>query len=270
MESERPIKPGAAERSLTERVAELPSYPIRRGNREVTGKAAVMTAVEALAAEEFPPDARSTLDGVRIETDATVSDVEPTDDGTVVVEVDGETVEADAAVVATDPPTARSLTGVDAIPTEGRGCVTQFYSHPAAVDLETGARLLLNAADAEPNHVAPMSAVAPEHAPDGVQLLAATSLGVPDADDESLTERTRRTLESWYPDRRLDDLAVVHTERIPFAQFDQPPGVHGRLPAADDPEGPVYLAGDYTQWSSIQGALESGRVAADALLEAAR
>ncbi|WP_280537845.1 phosphoglucosamine mutase [Halopenitus sp. POP-27] len=59
----------AAERSLTERVAELPSYPIRRGNREVTGKTAVMTAVEALAAEEFPPDARSTLDGVRIETD---------------------------------------------------------------------------------------------------------------------------------------------------------------------------------------------------------
>ncbi|WP_141212555.1 FAD-dependent oxidoreductase, partial [Halorubrum sp. Hd13] len=32
----------------------------------------------------------------------------------------------------------------------------------------------------------------------------------------------------------------------------------------DDPEGPVVLAGDYTAWSSIQGALESGRTAAAA------
>ncbi|MEM4782317.1 MAG: FAD-dependent oxidoreductase, partial [Halalkalicoccus sp.] len=28
----------------------------------------------------------------------------------------------------------------------------------------------------------------------------------------------------------------------------------------------VYLAGEYTEWSSIQGALESGRTAADAVL----
>jgi monoamine oxidase len=36
------------------------------------------------------------------------------------------------------------------------------------------------------------------------------------------------------------------------------------LPDVRDPDGRVYLAGDYTRWSSIQGALESGRVAAEA------
>ncbi|MFC6737593.1 FAD-dependent oxidoreductase, partial [Halolamina salina] len=58
---------------------------------------------------------------------------------------------------------------------------------------------------------------------------------------------------------------LLATDRIPFAQFAQPPGAHARLPDADDPAGPVFLAGDYTRWSSIQGALESGTRAADAI-----
>ena len=217
--------------------------------------------------------------GARIETGAEVTVVEigethggdpataTTDDqGGVTVAVGGETVEADAAVVATDPPTARGLTGVDSIPTEGRGCVTQYVSLPSGIDLGIGRTLLLNLGGAEPNHVAPMSAVAPEFAPDGRQLLAATFLGRPEAEDDVLASRTRAALSSWYPSVDFGDLRAVHTERVPFAQFDQPPGVHPRLPGPDAPEGPVYLAGDYTRWSAIQGALESGRRAAAAAL----
>ena len=218
--------------------------------------------------------------GARIETGAAVTAVAPTgvvdaDGGTpasggshpaVEVALAGETRRFDAAVVATDPRSARELTGVESIPTDGRGCVTQYYSLPASVDLDTGRRLLLNAGDAAPNHVAPLSAVAPEYAPPGRQLLAATFLGTPDADDDELFDRSRTALESWYPGERFDDLGLVHTARVPFAQFDQPPGVHAGLPTADAPDGPVYLAGDYTRWSSIQGALESGRLAARAVL----
>jgi len=185
------------------------------------------------------------------------------------VELAGETFEFDAAVVATDPPTARALTGVESIPTDGRGCVTQYYSLPEWIDLDTGRLLILNAHDAEPNHVAPMSAVAPEYAPAGRQLLAATFLGRPEADDDALFDRSRTALESWYPGERFDDLELIHTEHVPFAQFEQPPGIHTSLPATEAPDGPVYLAGDYTRWSSIQGALESGRLAAEAVLESA-
>jgi predicted NAD/FAD-dependent oxidoreductase len=52
---------------------------------------------------------------------------------------------------------------------------------------------------------------------------------------------------------------------VPFSQFAQPPGVHETLPDARDPDGPVYLAGDYTHNSSINGAMESGLAAADAV-----
>jgi glycine/D-amino acid oxidase-like deaminating enzyme len=182
--------------------------------------------------------------------------------GGVVVETPGETLTADAAVVATDPPTARELAGVDTVPTDARSCVTQHVAVPDAQELRSGARLLLNAADDRPNQVAPVSAAAPEYAPDGRQLLSATFLGQQDADDDTLAAEVREALASWFPENQFAGLEPVATDRIEFAQFDQPPGFYDRLPAADAPHGPVYLAGDYTRWSSIQGALESGREAA--------
>jgi len=188
-------------------------------------------------------------------------------DASVTVETDAGTVDADAVVVATDPPSARELTGVDAIPTDARSCITQYYALPAGFDLETGRRLLLNATEQGPNHVVPHSAVAPEYAPSGTTLISATYLGERTEHDAELAALTRRTLESWYPDKGFDGLEAVHTARVPFAQFAQPPGFFEELPDVRDPAGPVYLAGDYTRWSSIQGAMESGRQAAKAVID---
>lgn len=200
--------------------------------------------------------------GARIETDSEVEALEGT-----TVSSSGESLGVDAVVVATDPKRARELTGLASIPTEGRGCVTQWYT--LSDDLDAGKRLILDAAgeaDA-PNHVVPHTAVAPEYAPEGGTLLSGTFLGEPEADDATLAERTHETLDSWYPERSVDSLSLLHTDRLPFAQFAQPPGFYTDLPDVRDPEGAVYLAGDHTQWSSIQGAMESGRVAAEAVLE---
>ena len=178
------------------------------------------------------------------------------------VETDAGAVAADATVVATDPKRAAELTGVET-PTDAKACVTVHCSLPAFQSLDTGSRIMLNAADARPNAVAPMSAAAPEYAPDDRQLLAATFLGRQDADDAALGETVREALSSWYPENHFGDLEVLAVDRIDFAQFAQPPGFRAALPAVDAPEGPVYLAGDYTRWSAIQGAMESGRRAAE-------
>jgi phytoene dehydrogenase-like protein len=189
-------------------------------------------------------------------------------DQPVTVETSDGTVTADAVVVATDPRTARDLTGVEAIPTAARSSVTQYYSLPAGTDLDTGRKLLLNAGGPEPNTVVPLSAVAPEYAPADRELLNATFLGSEalDADDEELFAATRRALAAWYPEREFGDVELLHTDRVEFAQFDQPPGVHDGLPSARTPGGRTYLAGDYTGWSSINAALKSGRLAANAVL----
>ncbi|SNZ04622.1 Phytoene dehydrogenase-related protein [Natronoarchaeum philippinense] len=203
--------------------------------------------------------------GVTITTGETVEAVDA-DDERATVEVGAETRTADAVVVATDPPTARDLTGVDAVPTDGAGCVTQYYSMPRSESLDAGKRIILNAGREDPNHVVVNSEIAPEHAPEDRHLVSATFLGDRDEQPARLDDMTRRALSSWYPERSFADFELLHTERIPFAQFRQPPGRLDELPGVDDPDGRCYLAGDYTRWSSIQGALESGRDAAQTAL----
>ncbi|MFQ3475405.1 FAD-dependent oxidoreductase [Halonotius sp. F2-221B] len=186
-----------------------------------------------------------------------------------VVVTDSDRRAVDAVVVATGARPAARLTGCDSIPTEGVGCVTQHYRLPDADDLDTGRRLLLNAGDSAPNTVVPMSTVAPEYAPDDALLLNATFLGddALETDSQQLAAQTRETLSAWYPERRFAGLEPLRTDRIPFAQFAQPPGVHESLPDVRDGGRRTYLAGEYTEWSSIQGAMASGRAAAQAVLE---
>jgi phytoene dehydrogenase-like protein len=213
-----------------------------------------MGAIPAQLAE------RARAADARIETGARVERLDGTS-----LELGGETAETDAVVVATNPREAERLTGV-ATPEEAHGCVTQYVSIAAHDALDTGKRILLNAADDRPNTVAPMSAVAPEYAPSDRELLSATFLGEQAADDDALFGEVRSALASWYPEHRFDDAELLHTDRVAFAQFAQPPGFRDDLPTVREPDGDVYLAGDFTRWSSIQGALSSGRDAAEAVL----
>ena len=230
----------------------------------MSGEIAVPAKGMAAIPEQLATSAQKA--GATISTGTTVQDVQTIDD-IVRVHTSEETLEAEAAIVATDPPTARELTDIQAIPTTGKGCTTQYYSLPTSIDLRTKGRLLLNTTDDGPNHIAPMSIVAPEYAPKGKQLLAATYLGKQPDNDKQLAEQTEEALSSWYPEYNFNELSSIHTDRIDFAQFDQSPGSFQQLPNTDDPPGSIYLAGDYTRWSSIQGALESGMIAADAVLE---
>ncbi|MFC7115102.1 NAD(P)/FAD-dependent oxidoreductase [Natronoarchaeum sp. GCM10025703] len=203
--------------------------------------------------------------GATIRLDETVEEVTASDDGATVT-VDGDPRAVDAAIVATDPPTAADLTDVDTIPVAGRGCVTQYYSMPASKSLDAGKRLILNAESDSPNQLLVNSKVAPEHAPEGRKLVSATFLGDREEADARLDDMTRRALASWYPERNFPDFRLLRTERVPFAQFRQPPGSLSDLPNVDDPAGRCYLAGDYTRWSAINGAMESGKDAAQAVL----
>jgi len=226
------------------------------------GKTVVPAGGMGAITEQLAERARAA--GVRIETETPVEAVDREDAR---VRVPGETLDAEAVVVATDPKSARDLTGVDAIPTDGLGCVTQHVALQAGHPLADSDRIHLNAGDDVPNTVAPMSGVAPEYAPEGRELVAATTLGTPDRSSTDLATAARDAIGSWYPEASLTEMEVLHTHRVPFSQFAQPPGVHETLPDARDPAGAVYLAGDYTHDSSINGAMESGLTAARAVSE---
>ncbi|WP_132057469.1 NAD(P)/FAD-dependent oxidoreductase [Halorussus amylolyticus] len=251
-----------------------------------TGHIAVPARGMGAISEQLAESARDA--GAQIVTDETVTGIEGGERvrDEVAVELGRETTTADAVLVATDPKQARDLTGVESIPTEAKGCVTQYLAFDGP-ELDAGKRILLNAGASEsagddegaddgtktdsddridgPNQVVQLSSVAPEYAPDDRTLLSATFLGVPDDPDEDLAVQTARTLDSWYPERKIS-LEPVHTSRVEFAQFDQSPGVYDRLPGVRAPGGSVFLAGEYTEASSLNAAMQSGRKAARAIL----
>jgi phytoene dehydrogenase-like protein len=173
----------------------------------------------------------------------------------------GETIAGSAVVAAVDPPTARALTGIEAIPTTPVGCVTVYLTGP--VDPGLGRKLLLDGTGVRSvNHIAPLSAVQPSYAPSGMHLIAAVMLGeaVLGQPDAEIGERARVDVE-----RMLGQPGAWHVHRIarvPFSQYRQEPGLHRRLPDATTGVPGLFLASDATVDASVNGAILSGESAA--------
>ena len=180
------------------------------------------------------------------------------------VQAGGQTIPARAVILATDAWSAAPLRPQtpDVRPL---GCTTIYFAGDRP--LYTERKIVLNAdADGFLAYCAQVTNVAPSYAPTGQHLLGCVTIGADALSDAVLEERSRRELEAWFGTgaRRLRRLAIY---RLPRAQFAQPPGWHKHRPGTRTETPGLYLAGDYTQSSSIHGALQSGDVAARMLLE---
>ncbi len=174
-----------------------------------------------------------------------------------VVRTDQGDVGATAVVVAADPVAAAGLLPIAA--PRMKGLRTYWFS---ATQPPTALRLLLVDGGARRSgpvvNTAVMSHAAPSYAPAGRHLVQATTLA-PDASDE---KQVRRHLERIYGVSTTGwDLLVRHD--IDAALPHQgPPLVHRR--PVDLGDG-LFVAGDHRDTASIQGALVSGRRAANAV-----
>jgi phytoene dehydrogenase-like protein len=190
----------------------------------------------------------------------------------------GAMIEAERIVVATDPRTAERLlagTGAgeesadDAVAggaPDPRGSTCLWYASSTLPF--PGPWLLLDGLGEGPvNSVAVMSQVAPTYAPAGSHLMAVAVLGVSADGDAELDAAVRRQLGDWFG-RQVGGWDLLRVDRIPYAQPAQLPGYReGRVgrEAALSHQG-LYLAGDWLETASIQGAMTSGRRAAEAIL----
>ena len=168
--------------------------------------------------------------------------------------------EADAVVLATDAPAANRIAGISA----PEGSVGQTCIYYASSGLGTGKKILLNGDEGGfLNNVVEISNISEDYAPPGESLVCAVALGVTDAPDEILFRRCIKDITRWYPDADLRPLAAY---RIQFAQFAQPPGIYDPpshiLPENRTDMPGLVLAGEYTEDSSINGAMLSGERAA--------
>jgi phytoene dehydrogenase-like protein len=176
----------------------------------------------------------------------------------------GEEMQGDAIVIATDAENAGRLTA-DAPPSDMVPVTCVYFG--TTESLYSGPRLLLNAnPGAFVNHAIQISNVCPAYAPKGQHLLSVCVLGLPSLDEPELAAKCLDDIASWFPDRDLGKLRHLATYRIRAAQFRQPPGVFAALPSNQTGVEGLILAGEYTESSSIQGAMLSGEKAASVVL----
>lgn len=175
---------------------------------------------------------------------------------------DGESLRAQAVVVATDGPAAAALLNVPA--PESRAATCLYFEAPEP-PLDEPVLVLDGERRGPVTNLCVPSRVAPGYAPAGRQLVSATVIGDPAGGDEQLESAVRSQLEGWFG-RSVQSWRHLRTYRIRHAQPGQRPG------ALDPPQRPVrrgpglYAAGDWLDTASLHGAMLSGRRAAEAVL----
>jgi hypothetical protein len=157
---------------------------------------------------------------------------------------------ADDVIVAVDDPSQLVPT---ASATRWRALTTWYF---AAADLPRRHTMLLVSPDVRLANVAVMSDVAPSYAPAGRRLIAASAVGFHDSVEA----------EQWAREDASRMLAVAPGELEVIAHYPiataLPEVAGGRAPAVTSG---LVLAGDHRQGPSINGALASGRRAAELL-----
>ena len=178
----------------------------------------------------------------------------------------GEWQPARAVVVATDEREAARLLGTEA-PVPGRSTSCLYFDAPAT---DINGRLLMLAPPGEGpvNELAVPSSVAPGYAPPGRSLVSVSAVGDQSGRDD-LLDAVRSQLGGWFGAGTVDGWRHVATRHIEYALPDFAPGrfERGGLPPRLDSG--MFVCGDHRESPSIQGALVSGRKAAEAVLETA-
>jgi phytoene dehydrogenase-like protein len=186
----------------------------------------------------------------------------------------GELLRARNVILAADAPAVEQLAASAGasyeLPRGALGCATVYWT--ADEPPLRGRALWLNA-DPRPvaSHAVTLTEIAPEYAPTGRHLVAATAVG--DAarlDDAALVRGAERDLAAMRG-AALPPLRHLATWRVPYAQYPQPPHFREHRPsiAALGASG-LWLASELLHSSSLEGAARGGRDAARAVVAAER
>ncbi len=178
----------------------------------------------------------------------------------------GETLTAGHVVVACEAPAAGKLLGDPAIEKHPAHSVSCFYfaaDRPPIVEPV----LLLNGELQGPiNSVCVPSQTAAGYAPAGKSLISVTVLGsVNQEAEENMTQDVIHQLKDWFG-AQVDGWYPLRTYSISYALPKQtPPALTPVTKPATRDDG-IFVCGDYLDTASLNGAMASGRLAADSIL----
>lgn len=219
-------------------------------------------AVPALGIGEIPRQLASRLPAGSLRLNTPVDRVT----GKTVHLTSGETISAEAVVLAVDAQAAAFLLG-EPLPTPIRFNHTTctYFTAPAAdrpASLRADKLLALNPDRASAVHnLAIMSDVAPAYAPDGQLLISVSTQGLTEVDADALAAQVRAELTGWYGES-VQGWRHLHTDHLPEALPTYGPNArHRPLRLADG----LFQCGDQTAYPSLNAAMQTGRQVAEML-----
>jgi phytoene dehydrogenase-like protein len=215
-------------------------------------------ALPAAGMQAIPRQLAAGLSAGTVRTGARVERI----DGTTVHLAGGETLRGGQVVVATDGGTAAHLVTGLAAPAWSASTTVYFAAERSPLGEPT---LCLNGSGRGlVNTVLDLSAVAPGYAPPGLSLLSVSVRGEPEEGDERrLVERVRDELGEWFGGQAVAQWRLLRAYRIPRAL---PRRFPLTLPSPKPLREGVWVCGDHDSTASIQGAMQSGRETAEAIL----
>lgn len=173
----------------------------------------------------------------------------------------GEAIEADRIVLATDAKTAAKLRG-EKSDVEFNGTVCLYFESDAPLKLDGEPYLIINSnADELIDHLFVNSDAAPSYAPAGKTLISVNLVGGKQISDDVLEEKVQAELVKWFG--RANVWQHLKTYKIPQAlpQFFQNSAVSDNLKINEY----TYRCGDYTAYPSLNAAMNTGREVAKML-----
>lgn len=185
-------------------------------------------------------------------------------DGTSLILEDGAVIQTDAVVVATEGPESARLLK-KAMVKEMRSVRCLYFAAEKA-PLNTPI-LVLNGEGSELiNNLCIPSNVNESYAPQGKHLISVSVVGRDDLPDDGLRKAVVSQLESWFG-KDVRNWTHLRTYNIKLGLPDYSIPALGEVEKPARIEKGTYVCGDHRDTASIQGALSSGRRAAQALIE---
>jgi len=216
-------------------------------------------AIPAMGMEEIPRQMASGLPAGSIRTGARVEEVRA--DG--VTLEGGETLSGAAVVVAVEETESTRLGGAGDDP--GGSSVTCVYFAADRAPVR-GPHLILDGTGTGPaTNVAFPSEVSDRYAPAGRTLVSASVIGMPDPDDAALAKSVQDQLTTWFGED-VGSWRHIRSYRIPFALPRMSPERFEPVVRSPRTDKGIYVAGDHLDTGSLNGAMASGRRAAECVL----
>lgn len=169
-------------------------------------------------------------------------------------------------VVATEQPEAeRILAGKFESQNGAPGQSVTVYFAASSVPMQENVLLLNAERGGLINNACFPSNVAATYAPPGRGLVAATVLGIPSVQEGELVRRVRQELEEWFGRDIVSEWRFLRAYYFPFGHPPQQPPMP--MEKSTRLEQGLYICGDHRESATFDGAMRSGRRAAEALLE---